>query len=621
MNFRKTAFLLGACLSSVTKLTVAEKSKNLRNLGKSSKKEQGKSAKSSKKDQGKSAKCSKSAKGAAACPNPSFSGEVLDATEGVKKNLFGGLQLADAVNFSNRVTSQTNLSFRTSEFLWFAWEISGDKLSDLDDRIPSGFELSMISVQEGEVPKYYIVLNLYNVFIAGFPSIRAEWSTFIRSEEGTETPYYLLLDASSSVPGIDPNQCDETRPPVELTYVVDGDNVSADLLDFADLSLVTSFTLPCQNKAKNLFDVATIFQVAAERNYWRSGVFDQGYFSSTLLDGDVLEVSTSDDDFSITDNTYWSSFYVSNVPNHVFYHVYPIDFVLNPWYNLNDIASTDSALHGCLDAFKFSSDSGFAGLAFANAIGVLGGADEALLPYTWAGANTPITYMNFEIKKSSIKKIENLLPSNLKLVKTSMREDQKATYMMTTRISEGGIGVIAEPQYYGLVVDLIVYVECESNPNEIYQMVLETKSNFDRSLANKLNAPAVSSFSYALVGNKIQTGIYDSAFSLVVDIPLSEAEHENAESTSPRQEWLVSHGRQYALNGVYDYYLCDSKLYSMTMTSIDPERLINLSVDHEWSDFVKSEPFEVLVVNQDITCIVRPWFNLYDVDIVKVWEY
>ncbi len=59
----------------------------------------------------------------------------------------------------------------------------------------------------------------------------------------------------------------------------------------------------------------------------------------------------------------------------------------------------------------------------------------------------------------------------------------------------------------------------------------------------------------------------------------------------------------------------------MTVASIDPERLINLSVDHEWSDFVKSEPFEILVVNQDITCIVRPWFNLYDADIVSVWEY
>ena len=610
MKFSKTVFLVGACLSSVTNLTaVAEKSKLRRNLGKSSKKER-KSAK----------KCSKSAKGAAACPNPSFSGEVYDATEVVKKNVFGGLQLVEATNFSNRVTTQTNLSFRTSEFLWFAWEISEDKLSDLDDRIPSGFYLSKISVQEGEVPKYYIVLNLYNVSIAGTPSIRAEWSTFIQqSGDGTETPYYLLLDAPSTGSGVEPNQCDP-KPPIELVYVVDGDNISADLLDFADLSLVTSFTLPCQQNKANLFDVATIFQVAAERNYWRSGVFDRGYFSSTLLDGDVLEVSTSDDDFSITDNTYWSSFYVSNVPNHVFYHVDPIDFALNPWYNLDDIASIDPALHGCLDAFKFS-NSGFAGLAFLNGIGVLGGVDEAQLPYTWAGANTPITYMNFEIKKSSIKKIENRLPSSFKLVKTSMREDQKATYMMTTRISEGGIGVLTEPAQYGLVVDLIVYVECESNPNEIYQMVLDTKSNFERNLANKLNAPAVSSFSYALVGNKIQTDIDDSTFSLMVDIPFSEAEHENAENTSPHQEWLVSHGRQYALNGVYDYHLCDNELYSMAMTSIDPDKLINLSVDHEWSDFVQPEPFEVLAVNQDITCIVRPWFNLYDADIVpQVWE-
>ncbi len=87
----------------------------------------------------------------------------------------------------------------------------------------------------------------------------------------------------------------------------------------------------------------TYFRLRLRGTTGGQGVFDQGYFSSTLLDGDVLEVSTSDENFSITDNTYWSSFYVSNVPNNVFYHVYLIDFVLNPWYNLNDIASTDSA--------------------------------------------------------------------------------------------------------------------------------------------------------------------------------------------------------------------------------------------------------------------------------------
>jgi hypothetical protein len=80
--------------------------------------------------------------------------------------------------------------------------------------------------------------------------------------------------------------------------------------------------------------------------------------NSLVATSAVISVPTNASDFLLTDDTYWGTLYKSEIPDHVFYYADPIDFVLNPWYNIEDLNITSHELYTCLDAFKFNPRSG-----------------------------------------------------------------------------------------------------------------------------------------------------------------------------------------------------------------------------------------------------------------------
>lgn len=561
------------------------------------------------------------------CPSASLTEVAFNTTSEVKNNIFGNLQFAKAVS----AEYASLLSFQTTEFLWFAWEVLDEKVPLLQDSLPSGFQVSKIAISHGEEPKFYIVLNLYNVIITGNPSIRAEWSTFvitttIDSEADTDTPYFMIIDAPTNAAGIEPTQC-LPKDPIPLTYDVENSQVVA-LLEAQGGSFASNFSIPCLLE-ENRFALSPEFQQASEKNYWLSGVYDKGLYSASLpVTSPIIRIPVDNQDFSLTDNTYWSTLYKSDLPDHVFYYTNPIDFVLDPWYNLEEVRDKiDEDLYVCLNEFKFNPQFGFAGLSFLNALGVLGGTDEALLNHKTLGGNggVPVTYLNFQIKESYIEDIENLLPNNFELVKTKTREnDEEIRYTMTLRIREGGI---VPSFYFGLQAELVVYVRCK-NTQEVYQMILETKSNYEQVQADRLSVDPVSSFTYAKIEQEtrssnttavLQAHVEDTDFSFTATIPYISTNVATDNSVDPSildLTWLASHDRQYVSNGIYDYYICDSQLYNMKAITIDPKEVENFVLESRWFEFVDQRPFEVLLVHQDVECIVRPWYNLNDAIIV-----
>jgi len=254
-------------------------------------------------------------------------------------------------------------------------------------------------------------------------------------------------------------------------------------------------------------------------------------------------------------------------------------------------------------------------------LGVLEGKDEALLNHNLIGSNgTPITYLNFEIKRGSIEEIERFLPENFELVKMKMRKGNgKERYMMTLRVSEGGI---ESSDYFGLKAELIVYIRCKSSPEEVYQMILEAKSDYVRVLADELTIAPVTAFIFEQRNENIETKIEDNDFFFSVTVPFKETGADiDSSSHALDLTWIASHDRHYYRNGIYDYYICDSRLYNMKAIYVGPADVDNMTVRSKWFDFVEQDPFEVLLARQDVGCIVRPWFNLNDATIAKeVWE-
>jgi len=571
-----------------------------------------KSSSKSKNSKSKSPKSPKHPKKALTCSNniQLSDNECLSRTE-VKRGIFGGLQFAKSVRFASRVEQQTVVSFETTNFLWYAWEVADDQLDTLQDELPSGLTLTEISISKGGLPKFYIVLNLYNILIDGTPAIRAEWSTFVKNqlEETRSTPYLLILDAPTNIPVHEPTQC-LPKDPTPLFYDTNP-NVGA-VLEARGGSFLSNFSMPLvDSEARNHFDVDMSFLTASERSYWLSGIYDKRFYSGSLVaTSSVISVPTNASDFLLTDDTFWGTLYKSEIPDHVFYYADPIDFVLNPWYNLEDLNDTSHELYTCLDAFKFDPGSGFASGAFLNAVGVSEGTGQALLNYNWQGSESrPVTYLNFEIKEgTSVRKIEHMLPGNLKLVRTKMRNDvsSEKRYTMTIRISDGGI---ESSMYEGLQVSILVYVKCSST-QKTYQMVLQTKNNVHSFQADKLFVPPTSTFIYSRNESIVEANIEDSDFSFVASIPFFD---DDLETETLNLSWLLSHDRHYALNGIYDYFICDDSLYNMEAISTDPNDVDISSMESEWFIFINEKPFESMIVREKVGCIVRPWYNLIQV--------
>ena len=565
-----------------------------------------KRSKSSKKSKSKSPKSLKRPKKALTCSdNIQLSEKECSSRIQVKRGIFGGLQFAKTVRFASRVETQTIVSYETANVLWYAWEVSDDQLDTLRDELPSGLTLTEISISEGESSKYYIVLNLYNVLIDGRPAIRAEWSTFVQNQEES-TPYLLILDAPTNIPGHEPTQC-LPKDPASLFYEVRNTTVGA-VLEAKGGSLFSNFTMlsmDTETEAHHHFNVDMTFQVANKKSYWLSGVYDKRFYSSSpVTTSTPIRVPISTPDFKLVDDTYWSRLYKSSIPDHAFYYAGTIDFALNPWYNLDDLENISGELYTCLDTFKFNHGSGFASQAFSNAIGVSDGTVEALLNYNWQGSESrPTTYLNFEInEKNNVRKLEHMLPGNLKLVKTKMRNDSEERYTMTIRINEGGI---ESSMYQGLHISIIIYV-MSTTTQETYQMVLQTKSNVDSFQADRLFVPPTSSFIYSQDNSIVEVNVKDDELSFAASIPINA----NSETGALDLTWLASHDRQYAINGIYDYFMCDDSLYSMEAISIDTKDVDISSMESEWFVFIHGEPYDGMIVQEKVGCIDRPWYNL-----------
>ena len=534
----------------------------------------------------------------------------LNTTLALKSTVYGGLQLNQAVRFVSRQDLQTPLSFQTTEFLWYAWEVSSDKLALLQEELPDGFTLSKISVEKGEESKYYIVLNLYNVIIAGNPSIRAEWSTFVQNDEDNDTKvYFMILDAPTTAAAFEPTSCNLIEPKNLMYESANGGITTSIQARGGNFTSQITFS-------DQIFHVDSSFQTASDKNYWLSGIYDTAFFNGDLLASTIVSANPEnvDDDYFFEDTTYWSTLVKSNVPDHTFYYLDPVKFVLNPWFNLHTLQEKNNELYTCLDGFKYNM-AGFAGLSFLQAQGVADGTSQTLLNYDFLdGSGVPSVYVNFKLKKRKRKDVQALIGDHLKLAKTSMMLQQedgstaKTSYVMTLRISKGGI---SSSEFYGLRADWIVYVQCEET-GRVYQMILDTQSSvssLDLSTFQEVPPAPVFELDYK-VDDSIHvnvTSAEDSNVYLSLDLTNSGSMDHSQSKLNPN--WLFTHDRVYSPNGLYDNFLFDARLYDMEAISIPLSNVV-FSSSLQLMDMVRSDPVEAFVTFQNVKCILEKWYNL-----------
>jgi hypothetical protein len=79
--------------------------------------------------------------------------------------------------------------------------------------------------------------------------------------------------------------------------------------------------------------------LANDRVYWRNGVYDSVSYNGALLAADVVEADPKS--LVIHDHTPWARF-VDSPPSQVLVFRKPLQFVLQPWYNAEELCSAAS---------------------------------------------------------------------------------------------------------------------------------------------------------------------------------------------------------------------------------------------------------------------------------------
>lgn len=211
-------------------------------------------------------------------------------------------------------------------------------------QLPSNLMLVRSQATPRQPARYLLSLNIYESpdVLTGQRSYRAEWSTYVkdRADPDSGKHYFFVVDVDSSSASLNP--VDLFTPPTAMDYRVQGDRLVADIKrTAADGSLSNKFYVDLGLPAANAPAVRLHepWVLANDRVYWRNGVYDLTFYNGALLAADVVEADPKS--LVIQDHTTWSQF-VDATPAQVLVFRKPLQFVLHPWYNVEELCSAST---------------------------------------------------------------------------------------------------------------------------------------------------------------------------------------------------------------------------------------------------------------------------------------
>lgn len=190
--------------------------------------------------------------------------------------------------------------------------------------MPQGFELCPIRCLESDEGDYMLTLNVYEVTGIAV-GVRAEWSTYIRDETGC--PRYMVVEAQSSEYSMDPIDIITRKGRVE--HRTAGGHTETLVASLQKKLFKANFQTDGDTEKASIHPE---WVSANDRIYWRNGICDRTFYDAGLAfpSARCIKPSTA----QIDDQTHWADF-IESTPKHIIQFDQAIDFVIEPWCNLD----------------------------------------------------------------------------------------------------------------------------------------------------------------------------------------------------------------------------------------------------------------------------------------------
>lgn len=216
--------------------------------------------------------------------------------------------------------------------VYWVFRVRGGSAESLSSRLglPPGITPMAVRVLPDDEPQLLLTLNVYRV--SGITNgMRAEWSIYV-DDPHTGVPRYLVIDARSSTRSMDP--VDIFTPATTVRHERDGRHVITGVGDRPD-SFECRLTLPDAMPDLPSVGCAPEWVSANDNIYWANGVCDRTFYDAGLAHPSMIRLGA--DDASIDDGSPWADL-VEPDPAHVLVYRQAIEFVVSPWYNIEQLA-------------------------------------------------------------------------------------------------------------------------------------------------------------------------------------------------------------------------------------------------------------------------------------------
>jgi hypothetical protein len=486
------------------------------------------------------------------------------------------------------------------DMLYFNWEVPAASVSQLEAalKLPGrGFRIAPIEILRGEKPRPYLSLNYYMTTIAGVPTYRTEWSTYVVKAPDPR-PRYMVLEVQSSEPGADPTYPGFVKPAAEVTYTIDGKQVQVSSPDFQ-----ASFALPPSGKEKTV-KIGQPWAQANDALYWLNGVADTALYNGGLTDASPISVDPASAD--VDNDSPWAAF-IADRPSNIVLFTQPLEFAFTPYANLSDPAlDLPPAYTQALTQFKSFT---FGAFSYGHAFLVLQGLEEPLLRFDITTDNVPSIFVNFSIPNRKAKAFEEAigLPANLKLAKTKATASQPARYLLSLNIYESPDVLTGQRVFRA---EWSTYVKDTNDPGAggpFFMVVDVDSSGASLNPVDLFTPPTV--MDYGVQNGKIAADIKQedgSTDKFSVEFPMPAA---SAPVVRLHEPWILANDRVYWSNGVYDLLFYNGSLLDADVVEADPRSLV-ISDNTPWASFVDATPAQVLVFRKPLQFVLHPWYNV-----------
>jgi hypothetical protein len=538
----------------------------------------------------------------------------------IKNQNFGGLELIRACNIlpfaalapgapdvciglPATAPQEPLVNLVARDMLYFNWEIPAANVPLLESalRLPSrGFRIAPIEIIRGEAPRPYLSLNYYATTIAGVPTYRTEWSTYV-VKDGDPRPRYLVVDVQSSQDGADPTSPGFIKPATPVNYTIDGRQVQVSSADFQ-----ASFVRPAPGEEKTV-KVGRPWAQANDALYWINGVADTALYNGVLIDASPISVDPAS--AAVSNASPWAAF-IAGKPSSIVLFTKPLEFAFTPYFNLSDPAlGLPPAYTEPLKQFKSFT---FGAFSYGHAFLVLQGLEEPLLRFDINTDKVPSIFIHFSIPNQKAKAFEAALrlPANLKLAKSKATARQPARYLLSLNIYESP-DVLTGARVYR--AEWSTYVKDSSDPRDdrhFFLVVDVDSSGASLNPVDLFTPPTV--IDYRLHHGRITADIKRSAgggsvsdkFFVDFDMPAP-----GASVVRLHEPWILANDRVYWRNGVYDLIFYNGSLLEADVVEVDP-RSLTVRDHTPWANFVDATPVQVLVFRKPLQFFLHPWYNV-----------